>query len=167
MDNGLVSELLLYNRLQDDLMFLGNNAVVRMNIALYRLKDHNQREYYYGEPNSHTSWQTPRGEWYERWYDNDGTPLMDRHWTDHQNPKTHPWVPHDEDWKDNGKGGKTIDPKSMRPSPSDAKKPTETTDDITIEFSIRASDVQTALVYLLVLGVFVLSGGMTPVASFS
>jgi len=49
LDNGLVSELLLYNRLQDDLMFLGNNAVVRMNIALYRLKDHNQREYYYGE----------------------------------------------------------------------------------------------------------------------
>ena len=35
--------------------------------------------FYYGEPNSYRAWQNGKGEWYERWYGDDGTPVMDRH----------------------------------------------------------------------------------------
>ena len=79
--------------------------------------------YYHGAPNSHRVWQNSKGEWLERWYGDDGTPVMDRHWTNHGNPKEHPFIPHDEDWTDNGKGGKTIDSKNARPSPKMPQSP--------------------------------------------
>ncbi len=111
--------------------------------------------YYYGEPNSYRAWQNAKGEWFERWYDSNGLPLKDRHWTDHGNSKEHPWVPHDENWKNNGKGGKTLDRNSARPSPSDAKKPTKSTDsnEISINMSIEASDVGKAVLFLFAVGV--------------
>ena len=127
--------------------------------------------YYYGEPNTYRAWKTPKGEWYERWYDSDGTPRMDRHWTDHGNPKEHPYVPHDEDWKDNGKGGKTLDKKSSRPSPPDAKMPTEETDSSKISVSIRvpvkASDVGKAIGYALTICAFIFSLGRSPVPTYA
>ena len=118
--------------------------------------------FYYGEPNSYRAWQNGKGEWYERWYGDDGTPVMDRHWTDHGNSKEHPFVPHDEDWKDNGKGGKTLDPKSSRPSPAGAKKPTKATppdNKISLGVSSAGDGIKVVLGLLFSLGIFVLSGG--------
>ena len=115
--------------------------------------------YYYGEPNSYRAWQNSKGEWYERWYGDDGTPIMDRHWSDHGNAKRHPFVPHDEDWKDDGKGGKTLDSKSSRPSPEGVKKPTKETPIIKFSTGGTPNGVRTALSILLALGVLVLSGG--------
>jgi hypothetical protein len=34
----------------------------------------------------------------KRWYGEDGLPIRDRDYTDHENPKKHPLVPHDHDW---------------------------------------------------------------------
>lgn len=34
----------------------------------------------------------------KRWYGEDGLPIRDRDYTDHENPKQHPLVPHDHDW---------------------------------------------------------------------
>lgn len=51
LDNQHTAELLLYNRLVDDLMFLGNNAILRMNALLYSNAKgaNNRRDYYYRE----------------------------------------------------------------------------------------------------------------------
>ncbi len=125
--------------------------------------------FYYGEPNSYRAWKTPKGEWYERWYDSNGLPKMDRHWTDHGNRKEHPFVPHDEDWKDNGKGGKTLDPKSSRPSPKDAQKPSEETGDH--KFSLKGSDtvrdILQGLVFVVGVGIFILSSGSVKLPRYS
>lgn len=39
-----------------------------------------------------------------RYFDKNGKPDMDIHYTDHGNPKKHPKVPHRHDWK-NGRPG--------------------------------------------------------------
>ena len=50
MDQQQIAEMLLYNRLVDDLMFLGSNAILRMNVLLYQNgRGANQRSYYYKE----------------------------------------------------------------------------------------------------------------------
>lgn len=51
MDNQQIAESLLYNRLVDDLMFLGSNAILRMNAMLYSNARgaNNRRDYYYRE----------------------------------------------------------------------------------------------------------------------
>ena len=123
--------------------------------------------YYRGEPNSHRVWQTPKGDWYERWYDEDGFPVMDRHWSDHSNPKDHPWVPHDEDWKDDGKGGKTLDRKSARPSPPDAQKPTKPTDSNKISINVKPRDAGKVVIFVFLVGAYIFSGGMTPVPTYA
>ena len=126
--------------------------------------------YYHGAPNSHRVWQNSKGEWLERWYGDDGTPVMDRHWTNHGNPKEHPFIPHDEDWTDNGKGGKTIDSKNARPSPKDAQKPTEaTSSDDEILLPEAENGIKVVLGLIFALGIFVLSGGAVsaPVGAFA
>ena len=126
--------------------------------------------YYHGAPNSHRVWQNSKGEWLERWYGDDGTPVMDRHWTNHGNPKEHPFIPHDEDWTDNGKGGKTIDSKNARPSPKDAQKPTEaTSSDDEILLPEAENGIKVVLGLIFALGMFVLSGGAVsaPVGAFA
>ena len=123
--------------------------------------------YYRGEPNSHRVWQTPKGDWYERWYDQDGFPIMDRHWSDHGNPKDHPWVPHDEDWKDDGKGGKTLDRKSARPSPPGAQKPTKPTDSNKISINVKPRDAGKVVIFVFLVGAYIFSGGMTPVPTYA
>ena len=50
---------------------------------------------YYGPPNGYA--KSPNGI-KERWYGNDGKPRIDKHNTDHGNPKKHPDVPHGHDW---------------------------------------------------------------------
>ena len=59
----------------------------------------------YGPPNEHL--KTPKGT-KERWYDNKGNPVKDRHNTDHGNPKQHPNVPHEHDWYVEDKGNYTL-----------------------------------------------------------
>lgn len=51
MNNQQTAELLLYHRLVDDLMLLGNNAILRMNALLYSNTKgpNNRRDYYYRE----------------------------------------------------------------------------------------------------------------------
>ena len=53
MDNQDVAEFLLYNKMQDVLMFLGSNAVLKMNVLLYHVnrKRNNgaERQYFYRE----------------------------------------------------------------------------------------------------------------------
>lgn len=51
MDSQQMAEMLLYNRLVDDLMFLGNNAILRMNALLYSNAKgpNNRRDWYYRE----------------------------------------------------------------------------------------------------------------------
>lgn len=44
-----VSEYLLYSRLQDTIMTLGTNALLKVNVNLYNEKKTNPREYYRGE----------------------------------------------------------------------------------------------------------------------
>ena len=95
---------------------------------------------------------------------------MDRHWTNHGNPKEHPFIPHDEDWTDNGKGGKTIDSKNARPSPKDAQKPTEaTSSDDEILLPEAENGIKVVLGLIFALGIFVLSGGAVsaPVGAFA
>lgn len=41
-----ISEYLLYSKLQDTIGFLGNNAIINMNVALYIDKKDNKRDYY-------------------------------------------------------------------------------------------------------------------------
>jgi len=48
-DQSNISEYLLYSRLQDTLMTLGTNALLKVNVNLYSEKKNNQREYYRGE----------------------------------------------------------------------------------------------------------------------
>ena len=47
---------------------------------------------------------TRRGELYEHWVYPSGDPAHSRHYSDHGNQKTHPLVPHDHDWHDDGNG---------------------------------------------------------------
>lgn len=47
-DRQLVAETLLYNRIQDDLLILGTNAIVKMNLIFYRTKE-DRRDFYYRE----------------------------------------------------------------------------------------------------------------------
>ena len=50
IDNQQVAEMLLYNKITDTLMFLGSNAILRMNVALYQTgRKPNTREYFYQE----------------------------------------------------------------------------------------------------------------------
>ena len=54
MDNQDVAEFLLYNKMQDVLMFLGSNAVLKMNVLLYhinrrRYNGQPERQYFYRE----------------------------------------------------------------------------------------------------------------------
>ena len=92
---------------------------------------------------------------------------MDRHWSDHSNPKDHPWVPHDEDWKDDGKGGKTLDRKSARPSPPDAQKPTKPTDSNKISINVKPRDAGKVVIFVFLVGAYILSGGMTPAPTYA
>ena len=53
MDEKMIAEMLLYNRLVDDILILGNNAILRMNVVLYYNRNkpsgQPQREYYHRE----------------------------------------------------------------------------------------------------------------------
>lgn len=47
MDNNQIGEYLLYSKLQDTIGFLGNNAIININVSLYvDRKDNGNREYY-------------------------------------------------------------------------------------------------------------------------
>lgn len=59
----------------------------------------------------------------ERVYGPNGLPSRDRHYTDHGNPKQHPYVPHDHDWGYN-EDGKWA-PGTGYPSPSGPLTPVE------------------------------------------
>lgn len=102
-------------------------------------------------------------------YDEDGYPIRDRHWSDHGNTRKHPWVPHDEDWKDNGKGGRKLDNSSMRPSPEGVNPPTEEREDDEEppRDSIKVSDIGALAIYLLGLGAFIFTLGRTPPPVFA
>ena len=78
-----------------------------------------------GPAGSHWRWLDGNGKWNERWMGEDGTPKLDRHWTNHGNDLKHPNVPHDEDWIPNGKGGKKLDREHPRPSPEGVEEPKE------------------------------------------
>ena len=54
-----------------------------------------------GSPGGYAT--TPNGE-IERWYGENGRPRLDRHHTDHGNPKNHPYVPHDHEWSEDENG---------------------------------------------------------------
>ena len=58
----------------------------------------------------------------ERVYGEDGLPSRDRHYTDHDNPYQHPYVPHDHDWGFDDKGKWTMK-KTGYPSPPGPLEP--------------------------------------------
>lgn len=56
-------------------------------------------------PNSSYTWNKNGKPYQKRWYDSNGTPKLDKDFTNHGNPKKHPVTPHYHDWN-NGERGK-------------------------------------------------------------
>ncbi len=54
---------------------------------------------YEGDPNSVTIIRKNGKIFQERYYDKDGLPYLDIDYTDHGNPKQHPFVPHEHGWE--------------------------------------------------------------------
>ena len=78
-----------------------------------KIDGHSEDLPFFGVPNSHVI--SPRGT-KERWYNDVGEPIKDRHNKTNGNLKRHPIVPHDHDWNKNldgslsmGKGHEIVD----------------------------------------------------------
>ncbi len=99
---------------------------------------------FYGEPGSRVV--SPDGT-KERVYGPDGRPSRDRHYTDHGNPKKHPYVPHDHDWKTFPDG--KWKPDEGYPSPDGPLSPIESF--IPEDFGSNVTDAATFGVAVIVL----------------
>ena len=82
-------------------------------------------------------------------------------------PQIAPTPSRPEDWKDNGKGGKTLDSKSTRPSPKNAQKPTKSTDGNGISIDVKAGNIGKTIIFVFLAGAYLLSGGILPTPTYA